>query len=599
MRQPVARPRAERARSLTLRSHLYLLVGTIAVPLVVFASLVVFLFHDREDRAIERGLRDTARGFTLAIDREIEKSISTLQALATSDHLDARDFRGVYEVAQRVRAAHPTWPSIMLTDHTGQVIFSLHRPFGERLPSIGEDRDVAEALRTGRAYVSDLTASLVSDRPTVRVHFPVTAPGGAVKYLLSATMAPESFTTALTREDVPARLVVLVLDRTGAAVAGNGAPGSGGGQPGPPDLVERARTQPEGFFASTALDRGARYVAFSRVPSANFTVAVAAPGHAIQSRWFWAVAAGSTLALAVALGFAAVMADRISRPILALATSAQALARGEPPATDTASGVAEVDVVRAAFVEAAREHRERLAADAARREAEADNRAKDQFLAMLSHELRTPLTSMLGYLGMLRDGKVTADNIDRVLDTLDRNTHLQARLVDDLLDLSRIGAGKLELQRTPVDVRASVRDALDACRADADAAQVKIASALPDEPVPVLGDPVRLQQVVGNLLSNAIKFTPDRGAVDVRLDRDGAVARLVVRDTGHGIAADLLPHLFEPFRQGGDASARRRGLGLGLAIVRFLVEQHGGTVRADSPGAGCGATFTVALPLLP
>jgi signal transduction histidine kinase len=487
----------------------------------------------------------------------------------------------------------------MLTDHAGQVIFAVHRPFGERLPSVAADGDVAAALRTGRPYVSDLTADPLSDRATVRVHFPVAAPDGAGKYLLSATMTPESFTTALRREDVPARLVVLVLDRTGATVARNGTNGFASGQPGPPDLVERTRAQPQGFFASTALDRGASYVAFSRVPSASFTVAVAIPHDAVYEPWFWAVAAGSALALAAALGFAAVMADRISRPILALATSARAFARGEATAVDTPSGVEEVDAVRAAFVEAAREHAERVAADAARRDAEAANRAKDHFLAVLSHELRTPLTSMLGYLGMLRDGKVSADKIARVFDTLDRNTRLQARLVDDLLDLSRIGAGKLEMRRTPVDVRVSVRDALDSCRADADAAQVTIASALPDEPVPVLGDPVRLQQVVGNLLSNAIKFTPDGGRIDVRLEGHGAAARLVVRDTGDGIAADLLPHLFEPFCQGDDASARRRGLGLGLAIVRFLVEQHGGTVHAESAGTGRGATFTVELPRLP
>jgi signal transduction histidine kinase len=163
---------------------------------------------------------------------------------------------------------------------------------------------------------------------------------------------------------------------------------------------------------------------------------------------------------------------------------------------------------------------------------------------------------MLGYLGMLRDGKVTTANLDRVLDTLDRNTRLLARLVDDLLDLSRIGAGKFPLRQTPVDVRVSVAHALDACRADADTARVTIASTLPDLPVPVPGDSVRLQQVVGNLLSSAIKFTPEDGRVDVRLSRDGTMARLVVRDTGIGIAAGLLPLLFEPFRQGPDASTR-------------------------------------------
>jgi len=237
---------------------------------------------------------------------------------------------------------------------------------------------------------------------------------------------------------------------------------------------------------------------------------------------------------------------------------------------------------------------------AARAEAELANRAKDEFLATLSHELRTPLSAILIWARLLRSGRLDAEAKGRALDVIERNTKLQARLIEDLLEVSRIIAGKLRLELAPVDLAAMVESAIDAVRAAADAKEITLQCELDHNVGPMRGDRSRLQQIVWNLVANAIKFTPSGGRVTVRLERDGHAALITVRDTGIGIQAEFLPHIFERFRQADSTSTRvHGGLGLGLAIVRHLVEMHGGTVAAASPGEGQGATFTVRLPIAP
>jgi two-component system CheB/CheR fusion protein len=234
----------------------------------------------------------------------------------------------------------------------------------------------------------------------------------------------------------------------------------------------------------------------------------------------------------------------------------------------------------------------------AREQAEAANRAKDDFLATLSHELRTPLNAILGWTTLLRSGKLDAEMAARGLSIIERNVKAQARLIEDLLDIPRMSAGKIKLDVCPLDLRGLVQLACDTARPGAEAKGVHLGCDVGPSPIQVAGDPGRLQQVVGNLLSNAIKFTPSGGRIEVRLESGAEQAVLIVRDTGQGIHPDFMPHLFERFRQA-DTSATRShgGLGLGLAITRNLVEMHGGTIRAESPSVGQGTTFTVTLPL--
>jgi signal transduction histidine kinase/ActR/RegA family two-component response regulator len=240
--------------------------------------------------------------------------------------------------------------------------------------------------------------------------------------------------------------------------------------------------------------------------------------------------------------------------------------------------------------------RRRAEAERARTTAEEANRAKDEFLAILSHELRTPLTAILGWVRLLLTGRLPATRVIDALTAIDRNTRMQTRLIDDLLDVSRIVAGKIELESRPIDLAAVVREVLASAAQDPHAAALLSEAAIEADTV-VLGDRDRLHQVVTNLVANAVKFTPAGGRVDVHLHRAGQHVELIVRDTGEGIGAEQLPHVFDRFHQVDRSHTRRHGgLGLGLAIVRHLVEAHGGSVRAESAGRGQGACFTIRVP---
>jgi PAS domain S-box-containing protein len=234
----------------------------------------------------------------------------------------------------------------------------------------------------------------------------------------------------------------------------------------------------------------------------------------------------------------------------------------------------------------------------ARRAAEIANRAKDEFLATLSHELRTPLMAMFGWTRALRDGRLDPERQTRALESVERNTRLLAQLIEDLLDVSRIVSGKLTLELTPTPLVPIVEAAIEAVHHAAVEKRITLDVALADGAVLVAADTTRLQQVVWNLLANAVKFTPEGGRVSVRLARTGPRVEIQVNDTGCGIPADFLPHIFDRFSQVDSTSRRRHGgLGLGLAIVRNLVKLHGGDVRAESAGEGQGATFTITFPI--
>jgi PAS domain S-box-containing protein len=238
-------------------------------------------------------------------------------------------------------------------------------------------------------------------------------------------------------------------------------------------------------------------------------------------------------------------------------------------------------------------------AQSAHAEADTANNIKNEFLAVLSHELRTPLTSILGWSTMLNDGKLNEQESKRAIDSILRNARAQRQLIDDLLDISRVITGKLRLDVRPLDLAPMVKAIVDDARPSADARSIHLQIAIDPLESPISGDPDRIRQIIWNLLTNAIKFTPKGGRVEVRLERIESNVEITIGDTGQGISPELLPHVFDRFRQSDSSSTRTHGgLGLGLSIARQLVEMHGGTVTAESPGAGEGSTFQVTLPLL-
>ena len=291
-------------------------------------------------------------------------------------------------------------------------------------------------------------------------------------------------------------------------------------------------------------------------------------------------------------------ANRISAPVRRLARSARAIQAGNFSEPIPVGGPSEIRQLGEALrAMSAALSRLVTTEQAARHDAEVASQSKDRFLAIVSHELRTPLNAVLGWTRLLSTGYLSEPRRRRALDAIERNAQAQQQLVEDLLDVSRIVSGRLRMERAPVRLVPVIQAAVETMRPLAIEKRLAIDTALGDDPV-VLGDPQRLQQIVGNLLSNAVKFTPQGGAVAVTLRRVRDEAELTVVDTGAGIAPEFLPHLFDWFRQRDPTVTRQEtGLGLGLGLVKQLVELHGGTVSAASAGEGQGSTFIVRLPL--
>jgi signal transduction histidine kinase/ActR/RegA family two-component response regulator len=324
------------------------------------------------------------------------------------------------------------------------------------------------------------------------------------------------------------------------------------------------------------------------------------------------VQAGTVLVVLCTAGLVALLLSSwlqrlVSRPVLDLAETARAVSeRKDYSLRATKSGSDEVGRLVDSFNDmlAQIQERDSVLSQAhanereARRQAEEANRLKDEFLATLSHELRTPLNAILGWAQMLRSGRLDEATTERAVETIERNAKAQAQLIADILDVSRIITGKLRLELGPVELPHVIEAALDSVRPAADAKEIHLAVRLDPQLPPLLGDANRLQQVVWNLLSNAIKFTPRGGRVEVELRQSGPGVEVRVSDTGIGIRPDFLPYVFDRFRQAESSTTRAHGgLGLGLSIVRHLVELHGGTVAVESPGEGQGTTFIVHLPV--
>jgi signal transduction histidine kinase/ActR/RegA family two-component response regulator len=312
-----------------------------------------------------------------------------------------------------------------------------------------------------------------------------------------------------------------------------------------------------------------------------------------------AVAAILVAGLLISFLLASVLQGMVARPIGSLADTARQIAdRGDYSIRAERRTGDEIGVLVQAFNRMLDEiqERQRERAGLLDREQQA-NRLKDEFLATLSHELRTPLNAIVGWVHLLRRGQLPEDEAKRALERIDRNAHAQARLVQDLLDVSRITSGKLLLDIREMDLATVALNAIDACRPAAEARQVSLVTEFGGA-FPTMGDPDRLQQVLWNLITNAVRFTPSGGSVTVSIARADDTDTIEVRDTGAGIEPQFIPFMFEPFRQADAASTRSHGgLGLGLTIVRRLTEMHGGTVSVASDGAGKGATLTVKLPV--
>jgi signal transduction histidine kinase len=435
------------------------------------------------------------------------------------------------------------------------------------------------------------------------------------RYVLRQAFLPEALDVAVRGTEVPAHYIIGIFDRKGISIARSQGPRDLVGKPVRQALFEGTRNAPEGVLQHDTRENIQVYDAYKRSPLSGWTIAVGIPVDVIEAsarRAVMVAAMGLMAAIGCALALAVYFSRRMALSIDSAASSAAALGRREVP-HPYASGVQEFDRLHAALEAAgsilqreresrsiAEQERARLFASEqeARLLAENQNRAKDEFLAMLSHELRNPLAAISNSIALMEHPAVSAETAGRARAIIKRQSRHLACIVDDLLDLGRLMNGKVALVRQRLDLAEAVRDCVQGMRTTGRLEQHQVQVRTQAAPAWVEADPTRIEQIISNLVGNALKYTPAGGSIAVEVAESGGNAVLTVSDTGIGMPPELVGRVFDVFVQGKGALDRSQGgLGIGLALVRQLAVLHGGEVSAASPGADLGSTFIVRLPL--
>jgi signal transduction histidine kinase len=582
-----------RRRPIDLDALLAAMPLLLAVPLLALAALLFQRVWDAQQRQsreeIERAVDVLARAVELRID-DTARRLELLGRHVVPQVADAADaFRAA---AAHVLAHTPEWLDLSLADEQGRHLASVRGGVAD-----GPQRaDTRQVPAVGLARVSSLDRPGADAEPTVAVSVPLRADGGPGR-VLSAHVRVSHFAELL-GERGPGG-VASIVDREFRLLARSTGGAAMVGRTASPGFVEAARRSEQGSGRGATLTGTDSIVAWQRLRD-GWWIAMSTPVAALQapirtSLLQLAAGGAAMLALAVLAGLA--VGRHVGRAVRVAGEDARALAGRDAVPPRRRSGIAQVDALSSALHETGHRlvgllHRERHA----RASAEAASRGKDEFLAVLGHELRNPMSTVVNATRLLRRDDLPPPHHDAAIALLERQAAHMNRLVDDLLDVGRILAGRMEVRDEPVDLGAVAAQAIDALRAARGLERHRLAfRAMPS---PVRGDPVRLTQVVANLLSNAVRYTPPDGHVEVTVDVEGAEAVLRVRDDGAGMSPELLSRAFELFERGdpdpivGDTG----GLGVGLALCRMLVERHGGRIEAASDGPGRGSTFEVRLP---
>ncbi len=598
-------------RTYRLQHLLFLLAALGLLPVVLIGVWGINNAIEQQRQELERSMLAMSRALASAVDSELQRTIGAARTLSYDAAIGAGDVRAFYEVARARARTQPDWRAVILTDGAGKALFSTGQPYGSAALRINDQASLQRAIVL-REPVVGTVARGPRGAPAVPVRVPV-IDAGKLAYVLTVALKPDQLRDILTRQKVPPGWVVSVQDGTGLRVArsrdheGTVATGI---SPSLAALMDGGRL--EGTGISRTLEGEEAVTAYTRIPRYGWSVAVGAPTAPITDvllRSFALYAAAVAASLAICIGLAVSISRRILGAFGRLQDQAIRLSLGKPvEVADSAIGEVQQmgeNLRAAAQVRAAIEQeRAELVASlgdalASLREAlaraEEAGKTKDNFLAVLGHELRNPLAPIVAALDLM-DLKGETGWV-RERQAMRRQVRHMSRLVDDLLDVSRITQGKLEMRRRPVDLGAVVRQALEAVQPVLAARAQEVALDMLDAPW-VSGDETRLVQVVTNLLANAVRHGGG-GAVALRLRRVDGQALMTVQDSGAGMTQDTASRIFEPFYQAAQPLARSAGgLGLGLTIVRSIVELHGGTVSAWSAGLGQGATFEVRLPAI-
>lgn len=593
------RARSMKPFHLSFRTYLVLLVLGTLVPLLVFAVVLALVNGQLQREANDDELQETARALAVAVDKEVEQAIVALGALAGSANLAASDFPGFYRQSAQVLAQLGGWENIILATPDGGQLTNLMEPLRTALPSLSGMDALAETLRTRQAAVSGFQYGPAGGSPIVAVTVPVQQ-RGRLAYVLVATRGARTLQRIISPGERDSPRVATIYDRNGVVIArtrGDMIAGALSPAPGAPAAgVTRVRDA----------ERGAHDLAWGTAPGAGWRVVVALPAavtDAALRRSLYGVAAGGLVAAALAVALAAMLGRRLVADVAAIGGAAKALGHGAMAGPMPTSTVQELEDLGASLRETASLLHERQARiahlltreQAARRAAETTSRAKDEFLAMLGHELRNPLNAIATALAILERVEASREQAAQARGVVRRQLDHLVGLLDDLLDLARVTSGKIHLTCAPLDLAQAVRRAVETIHAAGRGERHLLTLDLSE--VWIDADETRIEQVLSNLLANAMKYTPEGGAIRVAVGTEDGEAVLRVSDTGQGIPAEMIERVFDLFFQGERSLDRSQGgLGIGLTLVRRLVEMHGGSVAASSDGLGRGSTFIVRLP---
>ncbi len=592
-----------------IRSQLVLMTVAVLAPVLLATSFSIGKIRDDAREATLRGLRETVRATALTVDRDVHGSLSALKVLGNSENLDDRNLEKFYRQAAALNQLPDVWT--MLFDRQGVQVVNTLLPYGTPPAHPPALEPVTQVMASQKALVTDVSVGPASGKILTTVYSPAAAAGGQT-FVVAQAFSVDYWKKASLHGTLPPSWIVAVIDRNGNFISRSHKSDEYLGKQARPELVAAAAASPDGLIRHSTLEGIDSYDAFVHSSLTGWTIAVAAPVAVVEQAAANAVylsLLGIGAALLVAIGAVVLFGRRFIAAIDSARTAAAALGRGESPQL-THTPVAELRELNGALVNAGTllqaERSSRLAAEAererllqnetlARETAEAENHAKDQFLAMLGHELRNPLAAISGAAALLESAGPDKERAHRYLDIINRQNQHLTHIVNDLLDVSRLMAGKIMLESGPLNLADCVVSCVEALRTT-DRAQGYVID-LHSTPVWVNADRARIEQIVNNLLTNALKFSPAGSKVEVRVAVDAGTATVTVCDPGVGMSPDLLPQVFEPFFQGpAPVNRLQSGMGIGLALVRQLVTLHGGQVQASSDGVGLGSTFSFSLP---
>ena len=577
-----------------LHPQLSMLVAAAVAPVLVLAVAVGVLLVRHERSTMQSEALGRTRSAMSAVDADIRGHFASLQALSVSKSLELGNIPAFYDEAQRVLRGQPDWLAVRLALATETPLFDTSVRLGSELGPLRSLDSFRRAVATRHPVISDVDTS--GRRPVVRIRAPVVV-SGVVRYVITVRIAPESFDDVLRQQRVPASWVIALLDRNRRFVAR--IPLQPAGEQASESFRAAVDHTPIGWFSGQTREGMPTYTSYVTSEETGWVMGIAIPASQVDAaarRTLIGMAGGVAAALAVALLLGWYMARRISAPVAALARATTERGEGRDVRVPDPGRIDEIarlyDALRAA-AEAVRERSELQEREKAA--LQASDRAKDEFLAMLSHELRNPLAALTAAAHVVKLAQPGSEAAVKARAVIERQTKHMARLIGDLLDVSRVAMGKVALERERFNLAKVVADVISVWRSSGRLERHFVS--LGASAVWVDADRSRIEQVFSNLLDNALKFTPPGKRITVGVGPEGDHAVLRVSDDGEGMAPGAVDRMFELFVQGERGLDRAAGgLGVGLALVKRLTELHGGKVVASSEGPGKGTTFTVTLP---